>query len=115
HLVLFVAFLKQFRNLQDDLNQLTQNHLRYYYDKRLGLQLRPASPDDVHVLFELAKNAVPTKLDAGTLLDAGKDVNGHPLAYATQNELVVSAATVSGIERLVMEKDFRGFRRFFVA
>jgi len=115
HLVLFLAFLKQFQNLQGDLNQLTQNHLRYYYETRLGLQPRAASPDDVHVVFELAKSADPTLLVAGTRLDAGKDVNGHPLAYATQNELVVSAATVSGIERLVMERDRRGYRRFFVA
>jgi hypothetical protein len=115
HLVLFLAFLKQFQNLQTDFNQLTQNHLRYYYEKRLGLQPRTATPDDVHVVFELAKNASLTKLDAGTLLDAGKDVNGHPLVYATQNELIVSAATVSGIERLAMEHDGRGFRRFFVA
>jgi hypothetical protein len=115
HLVLFLAFLKQFQNLQADFNQLTQNHLRYYYETRLGLQPRAASPDDVHVVFELAKNAAPTLLKAGTLLDAGKDVNGHSLAYATQNELVVSAATVSGIERLVREQDRRGYRRFFVA
>ena len=107
HLVLFLAFLKQFQNLQGDLNQLTENHLRYYYETELGLQLRDASPDDVHVVFELAKNADPTLVPAGTLLDAGKDDNGRPLAYATQNELVVSAATVSGIKRLVMEQDLR--------
>jgi hypothetical protein len=115
HLVLFLAFLKQFQNLQGDLNQLPQNHLRYYYQTQLGLQPHGASPDDVHVVFELARNAAPTILNAGTLLDAGKDVNGHPLTYAIQNELVVSAATVSGIERLVMERDRRQCRRFFVA
>ena len=115
HLVLFLAFVKQFQHLQSDLNQLTQKHLRYYYETVLGLQPRAASPDDVHVVFELAKNAEPTLLKAGTLLDAGKDANGHPLAYATQNELVVSAAAVSGIERLVTELDRRGNRRFFIA
>jgi hypothetical protein len=115
HLVLFLALLKQFQNLQRDLNELTQNHLRYYYGTELGLQLRGASPDDVHVVFELAKAADPTLIPAGTLLDAGKDDKGRPLAYATQNELVVSAATISGIKRLVMEVDRRLHRRFFVA
>ena len=115
HLVLFLAFLKQFKHLQDDLNQLPQKHLRYYYETQLGLRPRAASPDDVHVIFELAKNAAPTLLKAGTLVDAGKDVNGRPLAYAIQNELVVSAATVSGIARLVREQDRRGFDRVFVA
>ena len=115
HLVLFLAFLKLFQNLQGDLNQLTTRHLRYYYATALGLPLRAPSPDDVHVLFTLARNAIPTLLPAGTLLDAGKDGNGHPLTYATQNELVVSAATVSGIQRLVMERDRRQNRRVFVA
>ena len=115
HLVLFLAFLKQFQNLQGDLNQLTEKHLRYYYETQLGLQLRSASADDVHVLFELARNADPTLIPAGTLLDAGKDDKGRPVAYATQNELVVSAATISGIQRLVIEQDRRLNRRFFVA
>jgi len=115
HLVLFLAFLKQFQNLQGDLNQLTENHLRYYYGSELGLQLRDASPDDVHVVFELAKTADPTLVPAGTLLDAGKDDKGRPLAYATQNDLFVSGATLSGIKRLVMEQDLRRNRRFFVA
>src|SRR5262245_1204290 len=115
HLVLFLAFLKQFQNLQGDLNQLTERHLRYFYETQLGLQRRAAAPDDVHVVFELARNADPTPIPAGTLLDAGKDEKGRPLAYATQNELVVSAATVSGIHRLVVERDRRRNRRFFVA
>jgi hypothetical protein len=115
HLVLFLAFLKQFQNLQSDLNQLTQNHLHYYYGTELGLPLRGASPDDVHVVLELAKTADPTLVAAGTLLDAGKDDKGRPLAYATQNELVVSAAALSGIKRLVVEQDLRKNRRFFVA
>lgn len=115
HLVLFLAFLKIFQNLQGDINQLTARHLRYYYETALGIQLRSATPDDVHVLFALAKNAAPTLLAAGTLLDAGKDSNGRPLVYATQNEMVVSGAAVSLVERLVMERDRRGNRRFFVA
>ncbi len=115
HLVLFLAFLKQFRYLQDDLNQLTQNYLRYYYGTALGLKLRDASPDDVHVVLELAKTAAPTLVPVGTLLDAGKDDKGRPLAYATQNDLVVSPAKLSGIKRRVREYDLRRNRRFFVA
>ncbi len=115
HLVLFLAYLKLFQNLQGDLNQLTQRHLRYYYETGLGLPLRAASVDEVHVVFELARNGAPTLISAGTLLDAGKDDKGRPLTYATQNELVVSAATISGIQRLVMEQDRRWNRRFFVA
>ena len=115
HLVLFLAFLKLFQNLQGDLNQLTERHLRHYYEKELGLQRRAAASDDVHVVFELARNAPPTLLRAGTLLDAGKDAEGRPLTYATQTDVMVSAARLNAIRRLVMERDRRLHRRFFVA
>jgi hypothetical protein len=115
HLVLFLVFLKLFQNLQGDLNQLTQRHLMHYYEKRLGLLRRPAAPDDVHVLFELAQNAAAALLPAGTLLDAGKDNAGHPLVYATQNDLVVSAAQVAQTRRYLVEKDKGHNPRVFVA
>ncbi len=115
HLVLFLTFLKLFQNLQGDINQLTQKHLLYYYEKYLGLMRRPAANDAAHVLFEPAPNAPATLLPAGTLLDAGKDALGQPLRYATQNELVVSNATIGGISRLVMQRDLRHNRRFFIA
>lgn len=115
HLTLFLVFLKLFYNLQSDLNELTQRHLLYYYERVLGLSQRNAVADDVHVIFELAKNAAPVLLPSGTLLDAGKDKNGKPLHYATKNDLVVSSAAVKDIRRLVVETDKRGYRRFFVA
>jgi hypothetical protein len=115
HLVLFLVYLKLFQNLQGDLNRLTERHLRHYYETELGLHLHAASADDVHVVFELTRNAAPTLIPAGALLDAGKDDNGRPLTYATQSELVVSAATISSVRRLVVERDRSRKRRFFVA
>jgi hypothetical protein len=115
HLVLFLVFLKVFRYLQADLNLLTERHVRFYYEQALGLRPRPSVADDVHIVLELAKNAPATLLPAGTLLDAGKDANGRPLAYAMQTEAFVSAATVGELKRLVVERDRRGYRRFFTA
>jgi len=115
HLALFIVFLKLFQHLQTDLNELPQRHLRHYYETELGLSRRGATADDVHVIFELARNAAATPLPAGTLLDARKDAQGQPLHYTTTNDLVVSAATVANIKRTVTEIDRRGYRRFFVA
>lgn len=114
HVALFLVFLQLFKYLQSDLNELPQKHLRHYYENELNLLRRAAVADEVHVLFELARNAIPTLLSPQTLLDAGKDSQGRPLYYATQTELVVNAAKVSDIRRLVGETDRRGFRQFFV-
>ena len=115
HVVLFLVFLTLFQNLQGDLNELTGRHLAYHYGTALGLQRRAPVPDNVHVLFQLARNAPATLLPAGTLLDGGKDAKGQPLRYATQNELLVSPATVTAMRRLVVEHDRSLRRRFFVA
>lgn len=110
---LFLVFLELFRHLQDDLNELPERHLRHYYETELGLPRRDALADEVHVIFELARNAAATRLPAGTVLDAGKDKQGQVLSYATQNDLIVSAAAVAEIRRTVTEIDRRGNRRVF--
>jgi hypothetical protein len=115
HLALFLAFLHLFGHLQDDLNELPERHLRHYVEQFLGLRRREPAGDAVHVIFELARNAAPAPLPAGTPLDAGKDAAGRPLTYATRNDLVVTAARVAQKRRLVAEADRRGARRFFVA
>lgn len=115
HLVLFLAFLKLFQHLQGDINELTRRHLLHYYGRQLGLLHRAPERDSVHVIFELAQNAAAARLPVGALLDGGKDGAGRPLAYALQNEIVVNAATVSGLRRVVVEKDIQNHRRVFVA
>lgn len=115
HLALFVVFLQLFHHLQTDLNELPQRHLRHYYEQQLQLLRRPAQADEVHVIFELARHASPTLVPAHTRLDAGKDSQGRPRTYTTQSDLVVNGAQVSGIRRLVGQRDRRGFRRFFAA
>ena len=115
HLVLLLVFLKQYRHLQDDLNRLPERHLLHYDEYVLGLQRRAAIADEAHVVFELARNAPATLLPAGTALDAAKDAQGRPLAYATQTEVLVSAAAVTSMRRLAVERDRRNNRRFFVA
>jgi hypothetical protein len=115
HLVLFLVFLKLFEFLQRDINELTQRHLLHYYEKELGLARRPAAGDAVHVIFELAQNAVSTLLRSGTRLDGGKDGEGRALVYTTQNDLVVSKATVADVRRLVVETDVSQVRRLFTA
>ncbi len=115
HLVLFLVFLKLFRFLQDDLNELPRRHLLHYYEKELGLARRPAAGDTVHVIFELAQNAAATLLRAGTRLDGGKVDEGRALTYTTQNDLVVTKATLADLRRLVVETDVSHVRRLFTA
>jgi hypothetical protein len=104
HVALFLCFLKLFRFAQDDINTITKRHLDYYYERVLSLAPKPAQPDTVHVLLELAKNVNPTLVEAATLLNAGKDDNGNPLTYSTEREIVVNHARVAELKSVFVDK-----------
>ncbi|NTW51001.1 MAG: hypothetical protein HGB22_00230 [Chlorobiaceae bacterium] len=95
HLALFLSFLKLMKFPKGQLNGFTKRHLDFYYTRVLQLGRQPALADRVHILFELAKNAALETVPSGALLDGGKDGNGKPLRYATEQELTVNTATVA--------------------
>ena len=108
HLALLLAFLKAFALIQDDFNTLTSRHLRYFYETALQLQRRQATPDQVHLIFEPAKNAAATLLPAGTLLDAGKTDGGAARQYSLDSEMVVNQALVDGLKSVFVDYNSNG-------
>ena len=103
HMALFLSFLKLMKFPQQQLNQLGKRHLDFYYKEVLQLSKKPAVPHRVHLIFELAKNAVHDILPKGTLLEGGKDKNGKPILYATTGELVVGKAKVASLKSIYHE------------
>ena len=97
HLALLLAYLKAYLVVAGDLNGLTKKRLDYYYEQVLKLQRIQPQPDEVHVLFELGKNAKPTLVKQGSLIDAGKTSSALPLQYALENEIVVNHSTIGKI------------------
>lgn len=115
HLALLLAFLKIYAYAKDDLNTLTKKRLDYYYEEVLRLKRSAPTPDEVHVLFELSKNAQPVLLKPGVLLDAGKTATGLPLRYALQSEQVISHAVVGMIRSSYADFNPTGKRIVFKA
>lgn len=111
HLALFVAFLRLFQYAQDDLNRFTQRHLDFYYEEILQFKHLPPSPDHVHVLFDLAKHISRHKLKKGSLLKAGKDVNGKSLLYQVDDELIINQTKVKQLKSVFIDKSW-GHRIF---
>lgn len=108
HLTLFVSFLKLLTYPRNSLNDIPRRHLDYYYKEVLQLKKQAFQPDQVHVLFELAKNAKNALVDEDISLDAGKDSEGKPLIYKTLHPLVVNAANVSDIRSIYVDVVNRG-------
>lgn len=110
HLALFISFLKLLQFSQQSLNRLPKRHLDYYYQEVLKLKKKSFTPDRVHVLFELAKNAKQELIEEGTLLAAGKDSEGNLLSYKTETPLVVNPAKVTSLRSIFV--DDAGVLRF---
>lgn len=103
HHGLMLAFLKLFGLVHGDMNQFTKNHLEYYYQRVLQLQPAAATPDAVHAVFLPAKTVESHLIPKGTSLLAGKDAMGKVLLYNTDQELVITQATLEGIKTLYLE------------
>ncbi|SHJ79038.1 baseplate J/gp47 family protein [Pseudozobellia thermophila] len=100
HEALFFGFLYMFRVVQDDMNTITERHLDYYYKEVLRLREKPAEPDKVSVLFELAKHIDSHLLKAGTELKAGKDNTGVEVRYKLNEDTVINKAQVAELKAL---------------
>lgn len=104
---LFQAFLELFKVAQNDLNSLTKRHLDFFYKEVLKLKEKAAVPDQVFIIFELAKH-VSTKghlIKEGTRLKAGKDPLGNNVFYEAKQDLVVNKAQVAELKGLFKDLD----------
>ncbi|MBL7970123.1 MAG: baseplate J/gp47 family protein [Prolixibacteraceae bacterium] len=100
HQTLFICFLKLLDISKERFNQLTQRHLDFYYQNILKIDKRQPVPDQVHVIFELAKNIIQEKIDSGTPLSAGKDAKGNELTFRTTEELVANRISVAQLKNV---------------
>ncbi len=100
HLALFISFVKLLEHSQKRFNKLTKRHLDFFYHKILQIEKLPATPDKVHIIFELAKNSVEEKVAKSTELDGGKDANGTKRIYKTTEELIANKTRVAKLKNI---------------
>lgn len=98
HLTLFICFLKLLEISKTHFNALTKRHLDFYYNEILQINKKAPVADSVHLIFELAKNFSESKVDEHTLLEAGKDVLGKRIQYATNKEVVINKAKIASVK-----------------
>ncbi|MBN2635894.1 MAG: baseplate J/gp47 family protein [Prolixibacteraceae bacterium] len=97
HLALFASFVQLLEYSKNRFNKLTKRHLDFYYHNILQIEKLPATPDKVHLIFELAKNSLEEKIVDKTQLDGGKDASGKKRIYKTNGELIANKSVVSSL------------------
>ena len=107
HLSLFIAFLKLLDYPQASLNGIPKRHLDFYYKEVLQLAPEAFAPDTVHVIFELAKNALSELVEQGSLVEAGKDSEGNPRNYAMDGDFVPNSIKVAALHSLFVDGEHK--------
>jgi len=105
HFALFLTFLQLFKHAQNHINKITERHLDFYYKEILRLKPKDAVPDNVHVIFELAKNVSKYAVRKDTSLKAGKDNKSVDLYYGTDKEIVVNKSEVSFLKTIFIDRE----------
>ncbi|MCA1761330.1 MAG: hypothetical protein LC658_16290, partial [Bacteroidales bacterium] len=98
HLALFISFVWLLEFSKKRFNRLTKRHLDFYYREILKIEKLPATPDKVHILFELAKKVTEEKIAEATELDGGKDASGQKRIYKTTEELIANKTAVAQLK-----------------
>jgi len=107
HVAMFIGFWEVFKPAQQDLNRMTQRHLDFFYRQVLQLPERPAEPDHVHLLFELAKFQAEFALKADIQFKAGKDATGMELFYKLDQDIVLDKAQIASLKSIFLDSTER--------
>ncbi|MDB5908416.1 MAG: hypothetical protein JWP34_2530 [Massilia sp.] len=105
HYALFLAFLRLFDSVREEMNGFTARHLDFYYRDILRLKQKAAQAGKVRLLAELARHVPSYLLAAGTLFKAGKDQLGVDAFYAASRDTVLNQAKVAALKTLYRHDD----------
>ncbi|HBF38574.1 MAG TPA: hypothetical protein DDW50_14805 [Firmicutes bacterium] len=104
HLALLLTFLKLLQYPKDQFAALTEKNVKYFYKDVLELEEEGEVPDEVHVIFTLAQDVKEHPLEAGILLNAGKDATGVDLHYQVTENVLLNTGKVTDIRTIHLNK-----------
>ena len=107
-LSLLIAFFQLLQNIKNQLNEFTYQHLEFYYKEALGMAPKLPVSDQVNVIINLIDSTDQYFLEAGTLLDAGKDSDGVQRLYKTDQNILVNKAQIGSLKTIFVEKQLIG-------
>ncbi|MCA9693549.1 MAG: hypothetical protein KC636_28395, partial [Myxococcales bacterium] len=110
HFALLLTFLELLGHARDQLNTLTRRHLEFYFERALGMTRSAPAPDRVNVLLQPAAGVAAHLVPSGTDLLAGTGIDGAPLRYRTDHDLIVTRATVAELRTVYAELRRTGLR-----
>ncbi|WP_343669950.1 hypothetical protein [Chitinophaga sp.] len=97
HIGLLLTFLELYKQLQYQINQLTERHLEYYYTTVLGIPFKNAQPDLAHVVLVPAPNATSQFVPENTRFQADLVKGQPPVLFRLLFDVPVSQTTIKAL------------------
>ena len=87
------------------MNQLSESHLKFFYQDVLQIQSQDARPDKVHLIFEIANHLNEGYLvEEGTVFRDGKDDNGIDIDFTLDEEVIIDKAQIASLKTLYVNR-----------
>ena len=99
-IALFIGFLKIFKNVQNDYNNITERLQEFYYKNILNLKPDIGDSDFTYIFLDAADNIDRHILPKGTLLNAGLNDDGSDILFETCDEIEVTKAQIEKIQTI---------------
>ena len=97
-IALFVSFLKIFKNVQTDFNNITERLQSFYYKNILKLSPHHGTSDYTYIFLETADQVDRHILPKGTALAAGINEDGSNILFETTDDIEVTKASIQEIK-----------------
>ncbi|MEZ5039255.1 MAG: hypothetical protein R2828_05170 [Saprospiraceae bacterium] len=104
HVGLLFAFLSLFKYFQNDLNQLTQEHLDFFYKHVLQIRPKGLVPDKAHLVFEIGQHRNSYPIPKGTFFKDGKDARNADILFGLDEEIVIDKAKIKDLKTLYLNQ-----------
>lgn len=105
HIGLLLAFLDQFKLVQEDMNGLTERHLQFYFQDLLGQRPARMTPDLVHLIVRLSEKSKDVVLPAGLIASAGQDAEGKNLLFEVRDTVRMSQVKIGALYTLFVSRE----------
>ena len=102
---LYMVFLKLYQKAQQTINQFSQKHLDFYYNKILRVQPRGKTPEKQFLLLENVPGIDQTLVKKGVEFTPGKDAELNDILFSANTELLSIDAKVASLATLYLEHD----------
>lgn len=100
--ILVRTFIQLLMHHRQQLNEISQKHLDFYYTKILKQNIKNALPDSVFASIDLSKKNSAFLLPKNSLFDAGIDAQKNPVIFSSNENVSLNPATIVCVKILAV-------------